>query len=188
MNSTAERLQSHLCLQNVWIYPQMSKNRWNSLFLMERMSDPPFQVKLLMFSVLVDIKRLFKPESRQMEPSVALPVINTVNKMEKNWKKTSVYSFKVYGSGNSWNIRQVLQEMFSRQVKVLICVTSGACEEFSQLISLLCCSLLGLFFFFFSPVQLEQKQMCCAAFMSHKTTLTLMLMEERSFHKWFQTE
>lgn len=73
MNSTAERLQSHLCLQNVWIYPQMSKNRWNSLFLMERMSDPPFQVKLLMFSVLVDIKRLFKPESRQMEPSVAPP-------------------------------------------------------------------------------------------------------------------
>lgn len=154
---------------------------------MERMSDPPFQVKLLMFSVLVDIKRLFKPESRQMEPSVALPVINTVHKMEKNWKKTSVYS-KVYGSGNSWNVRQVLQEMFSRQVKVLICVTSGACEEFSQLISLLCCSLLGLFFFFFSPVQLEQKQMCCAAFMSHKTTLTLMLMEERSFHKWLQTE
>lgn len=123
MNSTAERLQSHLCLQNVWIYPQMSKNRLNSLFLMERMSDPPFQVKLLMFSVLVDIKRLFKPESRQMEPSVALPVINTVNKMEKTWKKTSVYS-KVYGSGNSWNVRQVLQEMFSRQVKVLICVTS----------------------------------------------------------------
>lgn len=162
MNSTAERLQSHLCLQNVWIYPQMSKNRWNSLFLMERMSDPPFQVKLLMFSVLVDIKRLFKPESRQMEPSVALPVINTVNKMEKNWKKTSVYSFKVYGSGNSWNVRQVLQEMFSRQVKVLICVTSGACEEFSQLISRLCCSLLGLFFFlFFScPTGAETNVLC----------------------------
>lgn len=157
MNSTAEWLQSHLCLQNVWIYSQMSKNRWNSLFLMERLSDPPFQVKLLMFSVLVDTKRLFKPESKQIEPSVALPVINTVSKMEKNWKKTSVYSFKVYGSWNSWNVREVLQEVFSRQVKVLICVTSGACEEFSQLISPSCCSLLG---FFSCPTRAETNVLC----------------------------